>query len=191
MPIHIALLLLGLGLLLFALILLILLFNEYRYQRRRLAKERQRALGLPKGELIYEDADGEGEPLASNEYPLVGKPDYIVQLPDGRPVPVELKLKVHSTTTPYSNDTIQVAAYCLILESYFEQAPTHGILRYADREFTIDYTPALRKKVIRLLSEMQRSTRQQPPPLTRQKVAKCRSCAFQPICPIGRSKVKL
>jgi len=178
----------GLGLLLVALALVILILNERRYQRRRLITERRRALGLPEGELVYEDADGEGEPLSSSVYPLVGKPDYVVQLPDGRPVPVELKLSVHDATMPYSNHSLQVAAYCLILEDYFVQAPTHGILRYANCEFTIDYTPALRKKVIKLLAEMERCSAQQPPPLARQRVAKCRACVFQPICQVGRGK---
>ncbi len=178
----------GLCLLLVAIALGILLLNERRHQRQRLITERRRALGLPDGELVYEDADGAGEPLSSNVYPLLGKPDYVVQLPDGRPVPIELKLTVHDATVPYSNHMVQVAAYCLILEDYFVQAPTHGILRYADREFTVEYTPALRKKVIKLLAEMERCSEQQPPPLAKQRAAKCRACSFQPICPVGRSK---
>src|SRR5881227_4119865 len=93
----------GLTLLLAAFALGILILNERRYQRQRLLAERHRALGLPEGELVYEDADGEGEPLSSSAYPLVGKPDYIVQLPDGRPVPIELKLGVHDATIPHSN----------------------------------------------------------------------------------------
>lgn len=178
----------GLVLLLIALILGILLLNERRQQRQRLITERRRALGLPDGALVYEDADGEGEPLSSSVYPLVGKPDYVVQLPDGRPVPIELKLGVQNATAPYSNHAVQVGAYCLILEDYFAQPPTHGILRYADCEFTVEYTPALRRKVIKLLTEMQRCSEQQRPPLTKQRVAKCRACTFQPICSVGRKK---
>lgn len=178
----------GLALLLIALALAILILNERRYQRRRLIAERHRALGLPEGELVYEDADGAGEPLSSSAYPLVGKPDYIVKLPDGRPVPIELKLGVQNASAPYSNHIIQVGAYCLILEDYFEQPPTHAILRYADREFTIDYTPALRRKVIKLLAEMERCSEQQPPLLARQRAAKCRICVFQPVCAVGRNK---
>ena len=178
----------GLGLLFIALTLVLLLLNERRYQRRRLMAERQHALGLPEGELVYEDADGQGETLSSSAYPLVGKPDYVVKLPDGRPVPVELKLNVQNATVPYSNHTVQVGAYCLILEDYFEQPPTHGILRYADCEFTVEYTPALRKKVIKLLTEMERCSEQQPPPLAKQRAAKCRACTFQPICSVGRNK---
>lgn len=179
---------LALILLIIALILGIMLLNERRSQRSRLVDERRRVLGLPTGELVYEDADGQGETLSSSEYPLVGKPDYVIQLPDGRPVPIELKPNAQGVTAPYSNHVMQVAAYCLILEDYFEQPPTHGILRYADSEFTVEYTPALRKKVIRLLTEMEHCTEKQPPALARQKAAKCRACAFQAICPIGRGK---
>jgi CRISPR-associated exonuclease Cas4 len=185
---HTILLTLGLIFLTIAGALGVLLWNERRVQRERLLVERRRVLGLPEGELVYEDADGLGESLSSSEYPLAGKPDYVVQLPDGRPVPIELKLNVHDATAPYSNHQVQIAAYCLILEDYFTQPPTHGILRYADREFTIEYTPALRKKVIRLLTQMAVCSEQEPPPLARQRVAKCRVCAFQPVCPVGREK---
>src|SRR5437660_10565208 len=115
----------GLILLLIALALGILILNERRYQRQRLIAERHRALGLPEGVLVYEDADGEGEPLLSSAYPLVGKPDYVLQVPDRRPVPIELKLGVQNASTPYNNHILQVGAYCLILEDYFEQPPTH------------------------------------------------------------------
>lgn len=178
----------GLGLLLLALALLLMLRNERSSQQALMLAEHQRELGLPEGELVYEDADGQGATLTSDEYPLAGKPDYVVKLPDGRPVPIELKLHVHGVNAPYSNHVVQIAAYCLILENYFEQPPTHGILRYADHEFTVEYTPTMRKKVIRLLSEMERCSEEQPPPLQRQRAAKCRVCTFQAICPIGHTK---
>jgi CRISPR-associated exonuclease Cas4 len=179
----------GLILLLAALILFLLLYNDQRQQRRRLIEERKRALGLPPGDLVYEDAGGQGQPLYSSEYPLLGKPDYVVQLPDGRPVPIELKLNVHDATMPQGNHEVQIAAYCLLLEEYFpETPPTHGILRYDGSEFTVEYTPALRKKVIRSLEQMVRCTEREPPPLARQKITKCRACQFQPICPVGRGK---
>lgn len=185
---HTILLTIGLICLLLAAMLGVLLWNERRFQHDRLQVEHQRALGLPEGELVYEDADGQGESLSSSEYPLVGKPDYVVQLADGRPVPVELKLNVRDAAAPYQNHQIQVAAYCLILEDYFVEAPTHGILRYADREFVVEYTPALRRKVIRLLEQMALCSAEEPPALARQRVAKCRACTFQPICPVGREK---
>jgi CRISPR-associated exonuclease Cas4 len=178
----------GLGLLLLTIALLILVRNEHIYQRQRLLDERRRVLGLPSGDLVYEDADGQGEILYSDQASLLGKPDYIIKLSNGQLVPIELKLSVQNVTTPHSNHVIQVAAYCLILEDYSEVPPTHGILRYADRDFTIDYTPTLRKKVLRLLSEMEDYNEKRHPQLARQKVTKCRACTFQPICPIGQGK---
>lgn len=185
---HTILLTTGVILLTLAGALVVLLWNEQRFQSARRRAQSLRALGLPEGTLVYEDADGWGEPLASRTYPLVGKPDYVVQLADGRPVPIELKLNVQNATTPYSNHQVQVAAYCLILEDYFAQPPTHGILRYADREFTIEYTPAMRRKVIRLLQQMALCSEQELPQLTRQRAAKCRVCTFQPICSVGKEK---
>src|SRR5215469_6937039 len=93
----------GLGLLLLTIALLILVRNERTYQRQRLRDERRRVLGLPSGDLVYEDVDGQGEPLYSDQVPLVGKPDYIIKLTDGRLVPIELKLSVENVTTPHSN----------------------------------------------------------------------------------------
>src|SRR5438034_10377044 len=119
----------GLGLLLATFALVILLLNERRVQHSRLIAERHRALGLPEGELVYEDADGQGEPLSSSAYPLVGKPDYVVKLPDGRSVPIELKLNVHDVTAPHSNHMIQLAAYCLIVADYFVKPSIAGIFR--------------------------------------------------------------
>ena len=177
-----------LGLLLLTIALLILVRNERKHQDQRLIDERRRVLGLPSGDLVYEDADGQGEILYSDQVPLIGKPDYIVKLANGQLVPIELKPSVQDATTPYSNHVMQVAAYCLILEDYSEVPPTYGIVRYANGDFTIDYTPTLRKKVIRLLTEMQSCSERQRPQLVRQKVTKCRSCTFQPICPIGQGK---
>ncbi len=176
----------GLAFVLIAIALGLLIFNDRRLQRRRLVAARHQALGLPEGKLVYEDADGQGEPLASATYPLTGKPAFVVQLSDGRPVPLLLQLTVNSLTKPASNHVVLIGAYCLILEDYFEIAPTYGLVRYADHEFQVDYTPALRRKVIRLLGEMEQSSAEQPPHLEKQKVTKCRACVFQPICPVGQ-----
>lgn len=175
----------GIGCLLLTVALLVLLLNERRSQRRRMQEARKRLLGLPAGEIVYEYEDGERGWLSSSSYPLTGKPTYVVQLPDGRPVPVEVMTSSEHVTAPHPHHIVHIAADCLILEDYFEVPPTHGILRYADREFTIEYSAALRKKVIRYLAEMARCSEQEPPALARQRVSKCRSCTFQAMCPIG------
>jgi CRISPR/Cas system-associated exonuclease Cas4 (RecB family) len=167
----------GIGLLLFSVACFLLLFNERRTQRERLIEERHRALGLPLG-----------EPITSDIYPLTGKPSYVVRLTNNLLLPIDIKPIAQNTMNPAPHHVLQLATYCLILEEYAEQPPTHGILRYLDREFTVEYTPALRKKVIRLLKEMDLCSADQPPALQKQKAAKCRACIYQPICPIGQGK---
>lgn len=178
----------GVGLLLFSIACFVLLFNERRIQRERLIEEHQRALGLPAGELVYENTDGLGDPITSDTHPLIAKPSYIVKLPDHRLLPVDSKPVAQNAMTPASHHVLQVASYCLILEEYAEVPPTHALLRYTDREFTVDYTPALRRKVLRVLKELELSSADMPPALQKQKATKCKACIYKPICPIGQSK---
>jgi CRISPR-associated exonuclease Cas4 len=178
----------GLGLFLISLALLMLIINEHRTRRQRLIEEHHQSLGLPPGKLVYENTDKHGEPITSDQFQLAGMPDFIVELEDGNMVPVEHNSTIYNAAKPLSNHEVLIGSYCLILEEYMELPPTHGILQYADREFTVEYTPTLRRKVIRLLKAMQACSEEEPPGLNRQKAEKCRSCVFKPICPVGRSK---
>ncbi|GCE27263.1 hypothetical protein KDA_27470 [Dictyobacter alpinus] len=178
----------GIGLLLFSVACFSLLFNERRLQRENLIREHHQALGLPPGELVYENTDGLGEAITSDEFPLSAKPTYIVRLPNKQLLPIDIKPIAIDSMTPDSHHVLQVATYCLILEEYAEEPPTHGLLRYTDREFPIEYTPALRKKILRHIKQMDLCAPQLPPSLTKQKASKCRACIYQPICPVGQSK---
>ncbi len=167
--------------------LLVLLLNEYRARRRapRSAQKAERpGLRLPAGKIVYQDADGSGEPLLATSYPLSGKPDYVILSPEGVPIPVELKLTTDAEE-PQRNHVMQLAVYLVILEDLYDQPPTYGVLRYAHRDFTIPYTDSLKRKVARRLLEMEHCDDQHPPVLARQLPSKCRVCPFQPICPIG------
>jgi RecB family exonuclease len=177
----------GVALLLLALAGFVLILNERRVERERLSTAHKQTLNLPVGELVYENSDGQGELITSDSYPLTGKPAYVMQLDDGRLVPVEVKQIACNTMTAPPHDALLIAADCLILEDYDAKIPpTHGILRYPDREFTVEYTPALRRKVLKRLDEMALCSAQYPPALQKQKVGKCRTCTFQPICPVGQ-----
>ncbi len=168
--------------------LLVLLFNEFRARHRApqpARRERKTARPLPEGQIIYQDADGTGEPLLATSLPLSGKPDYVILSPEGVPIPVELKLSVEAEE-PQRHHVMQLAAYFVILEDRYEQPPAYGVLRYANKDFTIPYTDALKRKVARRLAEMERCDEQHPPALTHQLPSKCHTCPFQPICPIGQ-----
>jgi CRISPR-associated exonuclease Cas4 len=143
---------------------------------------------LPAGKIVYQDTDGSGTPLFAKNYPLSGKPDYVVLSPEGVPIPVELKLGADAQE-PQRSHIMQLAAYFVILEDLYERSPQYGVLRYAKREFTIQYTQTLKRKVLRRLAEMEQCDERRPPMLTGQLLSKCRVCPFQPICPIGQRHV--
>jgi len=182
---HSAVLTMIVALLLIAVIFLVLTLNEVRHRQIREQRALRQQLGLPRGEIVYRDADGKGQPLVARRYPLTGKPDYVVLTPNGEPIPVELKPRVIADA-PYPNHVLQMGAYLVLLEDLYPQRPTHGLLRYAESEFVIEYTEELKRKVLKRLDEMEAVwSSGQPPQLKRQAVAKCRICAFQPICLIG------
>ncbi len=47
---------------------------------------------------------------------------------------------------------LQLAAYCLLVEEQESQAVPYGIIKYADKAFEVDYTPALRAQVVDTLA---------------------------------------
>ena len=48
----------------------------------------------------------------------------------------------------------QLIAYCLLVAEHYGRRPTHGILKYADREFTIAYTAEYEQELRRIVAEM-------------------------------------
>jgi CRISPR-associated exonuclease Cas4 len=134
---------------------------------------------LPRGTVVYSDADGQGRPLLSPHRPLSGKPDYVIQRRRGDHVPVELKSYRRGAQAPHG-DLIQLGAYLVLLEDLHGRPPPFGILRYKDRAVRVPYTRELRAEVLRVLDRVQ-SHGAAPPPGTPHP-ALCRACPFAPIC---------
>lgn len=151
-------------------------------------RRRQRATGVPLGELLYSDTGAEQvvrEPLISRRYGLVGKPDYLVaatQTGQRTPIPVEVKSRL-APAQPLESHVLQLAAYCLILEDLHGAAPTHGILRYADRSFTVPFTAELRRAVLDAAAHI-RTARRAADPVRRShdERARCVHCGYRRAC---------
>jgi CRISPR-associated exonuclease Cas4 len=162
------------------------------------ARSRAARTGLPKGQLIYSDtgyAVGHVHPLTTNEqgekqerpltsrrYGLSGRPDYLVRTPDGI-VPVEAK----STRCPangraFDSHIFQLAAYCLLVEDVMGAKVPYGIIRYADAEVPIDYTPELRDELIELLDEMRQARRAEEVHRSHSEARRCSKCSLREIC---------
>lgn len=140
--------------------------------------------GLPRGEIIYADApqwQENHESLYAAELGLVGKPDYLVQAPDGTIVPVELKSGL-SPPAPYFSHQMQLAAYCLLVEENYGIRPNFGIIQYSNQAFEVDYTPELEAELLDILSEMQEDLFEDDVDRSHEQPSLCRACSVREHC---------
>ncbi len=143
----------------------------------------QKQAGLPGGRVIYTDTRAWGEvekPLFSRELGLTGKPDYLVEQ-NGRIIPVEVKTG-RTPEAPYDSHIFQVAAYCLLVEKTYGKRPPYGIIHYPNRDFAVDYTPALESSLLDLLAEIKRDETRTNVQRSHDDAARCRKCGFRKVC---------
>ncbi len=146
------------------------------------ARHQRRLGGLPEGELVYADVDGEDCPvLVSKRYGIKGKPDALVRTASGGIVPVERK-KAPATRRPYDGDLMQAAAYCVLVEEIYGQAPPFMRIQYADRWFDEPYTPQRKEWVLRTCERLRQARRQSDSSRSHRIAAKCRNCGQRPNC---------
>ncbi|MBN1218718.1 MAG: CRISPR-associated protein Cas4 [Anaerolineae bacterium] len=140
--------------------------------------------GLPTGRLIYADTDERwrpnDNPLYSAMYHLTGKPDYLVDTPQGI-IPVEVK-SAQSPDLPYLGHLLQLAAYCLLVEESTGHAPPHGLLKYANALYEVDYTPELRRELLDTIAEIREAWQVDEVRRNHNQPNKCRACGFYQVC---------
>jgi len=139
--------------------------------------------GLPAGEVVYADTGAWQRcerPLFSARYGLSGKPDYLVK-ERGRMVPVEVK-PGRTAPAPYEGDILQLAAYCLLAEEEYGQAPRYGYLKYRQQLFRIEYTAALRARLLSELAGMRRTFAARDVPPSHDEPQRCLHCGHREHC---------
>ena len=148
-----------------------------------LASRLRRRLGLPGGRVLYRDLDASDalrRPLYSADLGLVGKPDYLLRDKNGL-VPVEVK-SGRTPKQPYEAHIYQLAAYCALVERHYGQRPQMGVIRYPQRSFEVDYTPALENQLLALLETMRADTVSGSADRSHQQVARCQACGYLDLC---------
>ncbi len=163
---------------LFVVVLLaaILLFIASRKTRER--------TGLPfNARIVYSDTgawEKVEKPLFSRRYLLTGKPDYIVE-DDGATIPIEVKPN-RVAPVPRESDVMQLAAYALLIEESFGSKPPHGLLKYRDTVFQVDFTNELRGQLIELMAVMREDLEAQDVARSHAEPPRCRGCGYREDC---------
>ena len=146
------------------------------------AGRQQARAGLPPGRVIsidIERLDRVTLPLHDPSTNLVGKPDYLVRDGEGI-IPVEVK-SGKSGTAPYPSHTLQLAAYCRLVEASYGKRPRYGIVKYADRALAVEYSESLQNRLLALIAEM-RQLEGRAPDRTHQSPGRCRACGYRQVC---------
>ena len=143
----------------------------------------RRQAGLPIGRVAYVDTgawDRCERPLFSNRHRLTGRPDYLVRSREGV-IPVEVKSGI-APNQPYLAHILQLAAYCLLVEEGEGRTPPHGILKYDDKAFEIDYTPALRDELLETLDAIRLELDASDVDRSHQDPGRCHGCGYRDRC---------
>ena len=148
-----------------------------------IAGRRRKAAGLPAGRVVYTDTGQGGrveKPLFDPISGLVGKPDYLVEQ-DSLLIPVEVKSS-YAPAEPYDSHVYQLAAYCLLVLRVYGKRPPHGLLRYRNRTFAIDFTAELEAGLLDRLAEMRLQEKAGPADRSHESPARCAACGYRQIC---------
>lgn len=165
---------------LFALFLPILLAAVVAFWLGRLLRLES---GVPiRARVVYSDTgawEKVEKPLFSRRHLLTGKPDYLVKV-DGARIPIEVKPN-RTGNEPRVSDTLQLAAYGLLVEETFG-APPYGLMKYRDSVFRIEFTPELRAQLVEVLSEMRVNLRAEDLARSHTEARRCLACGYRAQC---------
>ncbi len=144
----------------------------------------QAASGLPRGRVVYSDTGAWGrpeKPLFSRRLGLTGKPDYLVRT-DSALVPVEVKSARAPAGGPYEAHLFQLAAYCVLVAETYGRRPPYGLIQYADRLVSVDFTPTLEAELLDLLTAMRAAADADDVARSHTAAARCAACGLAAVC---------
>ena len=96
-------------------------------------------------------------------------------------IPAEVK-SGYAPRNPYDSHVMQLAAYCLLVESTYGDRPPYAILRYRNRTFKLPFTPELEEEVCDLITEIRRCKTREDVPRSHKNPARCASCGYRQVC---------
>lgn len=164
-------------------IVLLLLVSLAALLLVRSSQLRQRS-GLPKGEIVYEDASGLAkEPLFSKRLGLSGKPDYLLKDPTENLIPVEVKSGYAPRDgQPYESHLMQLAAYFFLVEDVLQRPAPYGLIRYRNRTLQIVNTDELREQLMDAIAQMRTLLARDTAHRSHDQAQRCTRCSMAHVC---------
>lgn len=147
------------------------------------ASRTRASLGVPKGRVIYADMDDQlrvDQPLFDSDLNLVGRPDYLVRS-GNELIPVEVK-SGRAPAQPYESHVYQLAAYCVLVARQYGRRPTHGLIRYSEKSFRVEFTAQLERELLALLQEMRANMDSPNLQRSHNQPSRCRACGYLELC---------
>lgn len=167
------------------LIILILVALAAALWLRQAGRAEQAQAGLPvEARVVYTDTGAwrrVEKSLFSRRYRLTGKPDYIVEDETGALIPIEVK-PGRRDPVPRRADTMQLMAYGILVEEEYGTRPEHGLLKYRDQVFEIEFTEELRAELFETLGEMRIARGVRNVARSHDDATRCRYCGYRDGC---------
>jgi len=143
-----------------------------------------RKSGMPRGEVIYEDASGRGQDqFVSKRLLMAGKPDYLMKDRNGDLIPVEVKSSnAPRAGRPYETHLMQLAAYFLLLEDVLQRPIPYGLIRYRNRTLRVANTNELRARLMDVIAQMRRLMARDVARRNHNRAQRCSRCSVAHAC---------
>jgi len=143
-----------------------------------------RKSGMPRGEVIYDDASGPArEQFISKRLLMAGKPDYLMKDRNGDLIPVEVKSSnAPRAGRPYESHLMQLAAYFLLLEDVLQRPVPYGLIRYRNRTLRVANTDELRARLMEVIAQMRRLMARDVARRNHNRAQRCSRCSVAHAC---------
>jgi CRISPR-associated exonuclease Cas4 len=149
----------------------------------RISRKLALKTGIPDGRIIYSDPGvwkKTLKPLYDTGIGLTGRPDYLIKKKD-QIIPAEVK-STWAPRAPYDSHILQLAAYCMLVQSTYGHRPPYGLLRYKNRTFKVKFTSSLEEKLLDTIDIIRTQKNKDDPTRSHNHPNRCARCGYRNSC---------
>ena len=151
-----------------------------------LASYRLRHSIRPTGHVDYHNTQTEAYiphgPIIRLEEAIAGQPHGLLRFITERQIVPVLVIDTRSPGTPDPATRMQMALLCLLTELIYDQNVPYGVLRYADHDLPLNWTPGLAQELNDLLVAMRADVSAIDVPRSHDDPSVCYACVVQDYC---------